>query len=72
MQLKIESLLREKKQDVKAFLVALGNGRGKTRVLEDMATGKRIRVTSTPTKIVNGDIIVGSIADSALEKYLTK
>jgi protein-disulfide isomerase len=72
VQLKIEYLLREKNQDVKAFLVALGNGRGKTRVLEDMATGKRIRVTSTPTKIVNGDIIVGATADSALEKYLAK
>jgi protein-disulfide isomerase len=72
VQLKIEQLLREKNHEVKAFQTALENGKGKQRVLEDMALGNRIRITSTPTKIVNGDLIVGSTADSVLEKYLNK
>ena len=72
VQLKIEQLLREKNHEVKAFQIALESGKGKQRVLEDMALGNRIRITSTPTKIVNGDLIVGSTADSVLEKYLNK
>jgi protein-disulfide isomerase len=72
VQMKVEQLLREKNYDVRAFQSALESGRGKQRVLEDMALGNRIRITSTPTKIVNGDLIVGSTADSVLEKYLNK
>jgi protein-disulfide isomerase len=37
-----------------------------------MALGNKLRITGTPTKIVNGDVIVGSGAENALEKYLTK
>ena len=67
IQLKIEQLLREKNYDVKGFQSALESGKGKQRVLEDMAVGNKIRITGTPTKIVNGDIIVGSFPDNLLE-----
>ena len=72
VQSKIEQLLREKNHDVKAFVSALETGKAKRRVLEDMAVGNRIRVTATPTKIVNGDIIVGSTGNDVLEKYLSE
>jgi len=72
VQMKVEQLLREKNQDVKAFQAALENGRGRQRVLEDMSLGNKLRITGTPTKIVNGDIIVGSTADTVLEKYVTR
>jgi len=71
VQMKVEQLLREKNQGVKAFRAALESGKGRQRVLEDMALGNKMRITGTPTKIVNGDIIVGSNADNALERYLT-
>jgi protein-disulfide isomerase len=72
VQLKIERLLREKNHDVKGFQLALENEKAKKRVLEDMALGNKIRLTSTPTKIVNGDVIVGLTPDSTLERYLGK
>jgi protein-disulfide isomerase len=72
VQLKVEQLLREKNHDVKAFQTALESGRGKQRVLEDMALGNKLRITGTPTKIVNGDLIVGSSPDNVLERYLEK
>ncbi len=72
VQLKIEQLLREKNYDVKGFQSALENGKGKQRVLEGMAIGNKLRITGTPTKIVNGDFIVGSSPDNVLERYLGK
>ena len=72
VQLKLEQLLRERKHDVKAFQIALESGKGKSRVLDDMALGNKLRITGTPTKIVNGDIIVGSTPDNVLERYLGK
>jgi protein-disulfide isomerase len=72
IQLKIEQLLKEKGYDIKDFQTALESGKGKQRVLEDMGLGNRIRINSTPTKIVNGDILVGSKVDHLLEKYLIK
>jgi protein-disulfide isomerase len=72
IQLKIEQLLRGKNYDAKGFQSALESGKGKQRVLEDMALGNKLRITGTPTKIVNGDVIVGSAAESVLEKYLIK
>jgi protein-disulfide isomerase len=72
VQLKIEQLLREKNHDVKAFQTALETGNGKKKVLDDMALGNKLRITGTPTKIVNGDLIVDSAADSVLEKYLNR
>jgi len=72
VQLKFEQLLREKKHDVKTFQTALESGTGKQRVLEDMDLGNKLRITGTPTKIVNGDMIVGSSPDNTLESYLQK
>ena len=72
VQTRVEQLLREKKMNVKAFQAALENGKGRQRVLDDMALGTKLRITGTPTKVVNGDIIVGSTADNVLEKYLSK
>jgi protein-disulfide isomerase len=69
---KVEQLLKGKGYDVKIFQSALETGRARNRVLEDMALANRLRMTSTPTKIVNGDMIVGLTADSTLERYLGK
>ena len=70
--MKVEQLLREKGYDVKGFQSALESGKGKQRVLDDMALGNKLRITGTPTKIVNGDLIVGSTPDNVLERYLGK
>jgi len=67
---KIEQLLKGKGYDVRVFQSALETGKAKKRVLDDMAVGSRIRITGTPTKIVNGDMIIGSSQDNALERYL--
>jgi protein-disulfide isomerase len=69
---RVEQLLKAKKYDLKIFQSALETGRAKNRVLEDMALANQLRLSSTPTKIVNGDLVVGSVADSVLEKYLNK
>jgi protein-disulfide isomerase len=67
---KIEVILEEKGYDVKAFRSALETGGGKKRVEEDMTVGKRIPVSGTPTKVINGDVIPGSTQTGILEKYL--
>lgn len=72
VQQKVEQLLKGKGFDVKIFLSSLETGRAKKRVLDDMALANKLRFTSTPTKVVNGDIIVGLTPDSALERYLGK
>ena len=69
---KVEQLLKGKGYDVRNFQSALETGRARNRVLEDNALANRLRLTSTPTKIVNGDMIVGSTPDSTLEQYLGK
>jgi protein-disulfide isomerase len=72
IQIKVEQLLKEKGHDLKTFQSALESGKGKQRVLDDMALGNKLRITGTPTKIVNGDLIVGSTPDNVLERYLGK
>lgn len=69
---KVEQLLKGKGYDLKIFLDSLETGRARNRVLEDMALPNRLRLKSTPTKIVNGDVIVGLTPDSTLERYLGK
>jgi len=69
---KIEQILKRQGHDVKAFRSALETGKAEKRVEEDMAVGNSIHVTGTPTKIMNGDIIVGSTLDNVLERYLGK
>jgi protein-disulfide isomerase len=72
IQLKLEQLLKGKGYNVKAFRDALENGSGKQKVLDDMAMGKKLRITGTPTKVVNGDLYVGVMPDEVLERYLGK
>jgi protein-disulfide isomerase len=69
---KVEQLLKGKGYDLKIFQSALETGKARDRVLEDMALANRLRLSSTPTKIVNGDMIVGLTPDSTLERYLGK
>jgi len=69
---KVVQILKGKGYDVRIFQSALETGKAKKRVLDDIAVGNKLRVTSTPTKIVNGDLIVGSISDIVLERYLGK
>lgn len=72
VRLKVEQLLKEKGYDTRNFQSALETGIARKRVLEDMTLANRLRLTSTPIKIVNGDIIVGLTPDSTLERYLGK
>ncbi len=65
-------MLKEKGYDVKAFQNALETGKGQRRVEEDMAVGRKIRVTGTPTTILNGNYIVGPLADKVLEGFIGK
>jgi len=69
---KIEQILKEKGYDLKAYKNFLESGSAKLRVKEDLVLGNKIRVTSTPTKVINGDIIIGAIPENILEQYLTK
>lgn len=68
----IEAMLKEKGYDVKAFQNALETGKGQRRVEGDMAVGRKIRVTGTPTTILNGNYIVGPLADKVLEGFIGK
>lgn len=70
MKKRIEGVLREKGYDTEAFQSALDTGKGKKRVEEDMALGNKLRVEATPTKVVTSDIIVGSVPDEVLERYV--
>lgn len=72
LKMRVEQLLKEKGYEVTIFQSALESGRARDRVLGDMALAEKLRLTSTPTKIVNGDMIVGLIPDSNLERYLGK
>jgi protein-disulfide isomerase len=72
MKQKVEQLLKGKGYDVRIFQSALETGTARNRVLADMALANRFRMTSTPTKIVNGDLIVGSTGNGVLEKYLSE
>jgi len=69
---KIEQLLTESGYNLKTFKNFLESGSAKQKVREDLALGNKMRVTSTPTKVVNGDIIIGSSTDNVLEQYLTR
>jgi protein-disulfide isomerase len=72
VKLNVEQLLKGKGYDLRNFQSALETGSARKRVLEDMALANRFRMTSTPTKIVNGDMIVGLTQDNILEQYLGK
>ncbi len=69
---KIKDILKGKGYDEKAFQTALETGKGKKRVVEDMALGNKIGVTATPTMIINGDFVGSSLTDKMVEQYLGK
>jgi protein-disulfide isomerase len=69
---KIEQILKEKGYDLKTFRKFLESGSAGLKVREDLALGDRMKVASTPTKVVNGDVLIGASADNVLEPYLTK
>lgn len=69
---KVEEILKERGFDVRAFQSALESGKGRKRVMEDIAVGNKIPVMGTPTLIVNGDFISGEFNDQMLERYLKK
>ena len=67
---KIEEILKGKGYDEKVFQTALDTGKGKKRVVEDMALGNKIGVTGTPTMIINGDFVGSNLTDKMVEEYL--
>jgi len=69
---RIEQILKEKGYDVEVFRSAMDTGKAKKRVEEDTAKGKKIKVHSTPTTFVNGDVFVGAISDLVFQEYLGK
>lgn len=69
---RVEEILKEKGYEIKEFQVALESGRGKRKVMEDMAIGNKIPVMGTPTIIVNGDFIPGEFNELVLERYLRR
>jgi len=69
---KVEEILKERGFDVRVFKSALESGKGRKKVIEDMAVGNKIPVMGTPTMIVNGDFINEELTDQALEQYLKK
>ncbi len=69
---KVEEVLKEKGFDIKEFKSALETGKGKKKVMEDIAVGNKIPVMGTPTVIVNGDFISGEFNDRVLERYLKR
>jgi protein-disulfide isomerase len=69
---KIEEILKEKGYDVAAFQAALESGKGKKRVEEDLAAGRKIQVRGTPTTIVNGDLVRAPLTDKVVEQYLSQ
>jgi predicted DsbA family dithiol-disulfide isomerase len=69
---RVEAILRERGFDLKTFQAALEQGRGKKRVMEDMAVGNKVPVTGTPALIINGDFIREEFNEKVLERYLKK
>jgi protein-disulfide isomerase len=67
---KIEEILRGKAYNVAAFNAALEAGKGKKRVEEDLAVGKKIRVRGTPTTFINGELVRPPLTEKTLERYL--
>jgi protein-disulfide isomerase len=72
LRLRIEVILRQKGFDVKAFQTALNTRYGKFRVDEDVALGTKIGVNATPSAVINGDFVRGTLPEKAIEKYLGK
>ncbi len=67
---KIRDKLKETGYDENVFLGALERGKGKERVNEDLAVGKKLRVKRTPTTIMNGDLVRTPITEQTIDQYL--
>jgi protein-disulfide isomerase len=69
---KIEQILKEKGYDTKSFESSLRTGQGRKKVEEDMALGNKIRITGTPTILMNGEFVNNPVTEKVLEQYLRK
>jgi protein-disulfide isomerase len=67
---KIEEILRGKGYNVAAFNAALEAGKGKKRVEDDLAVGRKIGVRGTPTTLINGELVRPPLTEKTLERYL--
>jgi protein-disulfide isomerase len=67
---KIEEILRGKAYNVAAFNAAIEAGKGKKRVEEDLAVGRKIGVRGTPTTLINGELVRPPLTEKTLERYL--
>lgn len=72
LKLRIEIMLKQRGFDVRAFQTALNTGFGKSRVEEDLAVGTKIGINATPSTVINGDFVRGSLPEKAIEKYIGK
>ena len=70
LKLRIEIILKLKGFDIKAFQTALHIGDGKARVEEDVAVGTKIGVGSTPSTIINGNLVRGLLPEKTVESHL--
>jgi len=69
---KVEEMLKTKGYDVKVFKEALENGKGKKKMMEDIAVGNKVPIMGTPSIIVNGDFISQEFNEQVLGRYLKK
>ena len=67
---RIEQILNEKGYDGNALALSWQNGKGRLRVEEDLAIGKKMRVVGTPTAIVNGTYHKGPFTEDRLDDFL--
>jgi predicted DsbA family dithiol-disulfide isomerase len=65
-------MLMAKGFDVKIFKEALESGKGKKKVMEDIAVGNKVPVMGTPSIIINGDFINQEFNEQVLERYLKR
>lgn len=69
---RIEDLLKAKGFEVQKFKAAVEGGAGRKRVEEDLAIGRKIHISGTPTTIINGYLQRGGITDEILHKFIKK
>ena len=55
---------------MRAFQTAINTGYGKARVEEDVAIGAKIGVSATPSTVINGNFVRGSLPEQTIERYL--
>ncbi|MDI6762644.1 MAG: thioredoxin domain-containing protein [Thermodesulfobacteriota bacterium] len=70
LRLRIEIILKQKGFDMKPFQAALTAMYGKARVEEDVAIGAKIGVNATPSTVINGNFVRGSLPEKTIERHL--